>query len=431
MDCISWTSRKLNRRKKRYFYKKQNQILWYAILIVTLLLLISRNYNLTGYIDPFSNFGRITTHLVKPIWVFLNNLLTIFFKEFDYYGLKPYEFTRIAFYSLGFTSLFTILIVITTIKNGRWFCNVLCPVGALFGLISRFSCFKIRLDNLKCIACGDCAAVCKSKCIDLKTLTVESDKCVNCFNCLKICSSSGITYSYQKNNLKRLVKPDRNLRLLIFGVIPIIFGFSNNERKKVIPQKKTTIKEEKNLPVSPPGSQSISRFNSICTSCHLCVSACPTQVIKPSILEYGILGFMQPLLDFKINFCNYECTICGDICTTGAIPPLAVEIKKVTQTGKSIFIEKNCVVYTENTECGACSEVCPTKACFMIPYKSKLKIPEIDNDHCIGCGACEYACPTFPYKAIYVDGFAVHKQAKPLKEENFKSKVAESEDFPF
>jgi ferredoxin len=65
----------------------------------------------------------------------------------------------------------------------------------------------------------------------------------------------------------------------------------------------------------------------------------------------------------------------------------------------------------------------------MVDYKNGLKIPEVNNDICIGCGACEYACPTKPYKAIYVDGNPVHVQAK--KPEQEKVKVEQKEDFPF
>jgi Formate hydrogenlyase subunit 6/NADH:ubiquinone oxidoreductase 23 kD subunit (chain I) len=73
------------------------------------------------------------------------------------------------------------------------------------------------------------------------------------------------------------------------------------------------------------------------------------------------------------------------------------------------------VVYTDKTNCGACSEHCPTKAVNMVPYpnskNNRLVIPEVNPDYCIGCGGCEHACPTKPYKAIYVEGNAVHKRA--------------------
>ncbi len=107
------------------------------------------------------------------------------------------------------------------------------------------------------------------------------------------------------------------------------------------------------------------------------------------------------------------------------------EEKKLTQLGKAIFVKENCIVETEGTECGACSEHCPTKAVKMVPYKN-LHLPELKNDYCVGCGACEFACPTKPYKAIYVEGNPVHLTAqKPPEEKLEQQKVNMKEEFPF
>jgi ferredoxin len=105
-----------------------------------------------------------------------------------------------------------------------------------------------------------------------------------------------------------------------------------------------------------------------------------------------------------------------------------LEAKKLTQIGKTVFIKDNCIVQTEKTNCGACSEHCPTKACHLVPFEGRLLIPEVTDDICVGCGACEYACPTKPYKAIFVDGNAVHEAAK--KPETKGVEVAPG-DFPF
>jgi len=151
--------------------------------------------------------------------------------------------------------------------------------------------------------------------------------------------------------------------------------------------------------------------------------------LLPAFTQYGISGIMQPVMDYHKSFCTYNCTVCTEICPTTALHPLVLEAKKLTQLGKSIFIKDNCIVKTEKTACGACSESCPTKAVYMIPYEGNLLIPEVNADICIGCGHCEYACPTTPYKAIFVDGNAVHKAAK--KPENKESEIKIPEEFPF
>jgi ferredoxin len=179
----------------------------------------------------------------------------------------------------------------------------------------------------------------------------------------------------------------------------------------------------------PPGSRNREHFMGACTACHLCVSACPSGVLKPSLFEYGFWGMLQPFMDFGASFCNHECTRCTEICPNGAILPLTVEQKRITQIGVVRFERENCVVVTEGTACGACSEHCPTKAVTMVPYEGELTLPETLPDICIGCGACEHACPVTPFKAIVVDGLLEHKEAQKPKEEELKEKPLE--DFPF
>jgi ferredoxin len=138
----------------------------------------------------------------------------------------------------------------------------------------------------------------------------------------------------------------------------------------------------------------------------------------------------MPHMSNKIGFCNFECTICGDVCPNDAILPLKNENKKITQIGKVKFIKENCVVYTQKTDCGACAEHCPTKAVKMeLDAELNLRVPIITEELCVGCGACEHACPTKPFKSIYVDGNPVHQIAEKPKDE--KLEIIEEEDFPF
>jgi len=144
---------------------------------------------------------------------------------------------------------------------------------------------------------------------------------------------------------------------------------------------------------------------------------------------------LQPIMEYKKDYCNFECIICSEVCPTGAIEKILVDEKKLTQLGKAQFIKENCIVYTESTACGACSEHCPTKAVNMVPYTSEktgklLNIPEIKEEYCVGCGACEYACPTKPHKSIYVEGNPVHLLAKKPEEKKLIEELPQ-EDFPF
>ena len=137
---------------------------------------------------------------------------------------------------------------------------------------------------------------------------------------------------------------------------------------------------------------------------------------------------MQPKLYFDHGFCSYDCTVCGDVCPTGAILPLTKEEKHHTQMGQVNFIIENCIVYYDETSCGACSEHCPTQAVSMVPYKGALTIPHIEPSICVGCGGCEYVCPAIPFKAIYVEGLK-EQQIIELEQEEQEEHVID--DFGF
>ena len=158
---------------------------------------------------------------------------------------------------------------------------------------------------------------------------------------------------------------------------------------------------------------------------------CPDQVLRPSITQHGLAGFLQPYQDFEVSFCSYNCSNCSQICPTGAIQPITVKDRRTVRTGTAEFFRGRCVVKTEGTSCGACSEHCPTQAVHMVPWKNGLTIPEVDPDLCIGCGGCEFICPVRPNKAIIVNGLKVHERAKAvvLGQENTIRK--KEEEFPF
>lgn len=80
-------------------------------------------------------------------------------------------------------------------------------------------------------------------------------------------------------------------------------------------------------PLTPPGSISLERFKDKCTGCQICVVRCPSQVLRPTGLEYGLDYMLKPRLAYISSYCNYECTVCSDVCPTGAIKPLTIEEK--------------------------------------------------------------------------------------------------------
>jgi ferredoxin len=432
-DIFAYLGKKIH-KKKYYHLLKPNNFLRYSFLILASIFLLWGSLFIINLLDPYSNFGRIFTQLIKPIIIGINNLVAFTLSRFDIYSVYPIEIKSIDLILALFPFSFLVLIFWLSFYHGRLFCNTVCPVGSILGLLSKFSLFKIKIDEQNCISCNLCERVCKSGCIDKKNKVVDYTRCVDCFNCLTVCPSEGITFNKYKLNKK--VENDSNInyskREFILKSVAFIFFSSGLSfaQKKIIPKKLSTIPILKKFPVSPPGSKSIQHFTNSCTACNLCVSACPTQVLQPSFLEYGFLGMLQPTMNFKIGFCNFDCVICSQVCPSGAILPVILEKKKTIQLGKVNFIKENCIVVTEKTDCGACAEHCPTKAVTMVPYEN-IKIPEIKNEYCIGCGACENACPTKPYKSIYIEGNPIHLTAKKKEDIKSNEKIDYKEEFPF
>ena len=474
---------RIRRRRPRYRPSAPQNLLRYSLLGITTIVFLFGSVFLLNLLDPFSVFGKIFAGLVRPVYYGGNNLLADVFQSFGNYRFYHVETRQMTVLPLIFPVFMLGLVGVLAFRRGRLYCNTVCPVGSLLGLVSKYAMFRIEIDESLCNRCAECSLNCKAECIDLKSNEIDFTRCVGCFNCLNVCSRQGIDYRnkwfpsrrkavdpavigpceldqikeeanasvqttadsviQQPQNSGTNPSQDSERRDFLFRLTAYFVGFSAASRALKSKAQEmdrrdeldvevtlpTTIPEKKNFPVSPPGSLSLQHFMDSCTACQLCVSACPTHVLQPSFLEYGFTGMMQPRLDFHASFCNFDCVRCTEVCPTGAILPLTMEQKHVTQVGVVRLELDNCVVQTENTACGACAEHCPTQAVRMVPYQDGLTIPEIAVEHCIGCGACEYICPTRPYRAIYIDGNQIHAEAIPpiIEELDFTP----DDDFPF
>jgi len=149
--------------------------------------------------------------------------------------------------------------------------------------------------------------------------------------------------------------------------------------------------------VSPPGSGGFARLRTRCTGCNLCVSLCPTHVLKTAALEYGLSGVMMPVMDFKAGACDPACTRCGDVCPQGAIQPFTRAEKPRIRIGRAVVAD-NCLRLTKQLGCGSCVRHCPYEAIQAeVNEKTGAKKgadrPRVKEDRCVGCGACAFACP--------------------------------------
>ncbi|MDD5704906.1 MAG: 4Fe-4S dicluster domain-containing protein [Kiritimatiellae bacterium] len=434
-DLVSRVARHLA-GARAYAFRPERKLVRYGVPVVVLVACLSGFALPLSLLEPYGAFGRMATHLLRPVYLTGNNVLAAFFNRlgnFTLYHSEVYLLSAssllIAVATLGVTGL-------TAWRHGRAFCNVVCPVGTMLGLLSRFAIFRVRLAEDKCNRCGLCARACKASCIDVRNGVVDAGRCVACFNCLEVCRRHAIRYaaggraqaaggarvatardaadSCASDTVRGNAGYSRRGFLSALGAGALAAVVSLGARGRAFAARKV---RGRTHPLSPPGSQSAARLSRHCTACHLCVARCPSRILRPAWLDYGPGGMMQPVMDFSRGFCNYDCTLCTEICPNGALRRLSREEKHRVQVGRAVFRRERCVVVTDGTHCGACSEHCPTQAVSMVPYKNGLTIPSVDADICVGCGGCEYACPARPGKAIYVEGNPVHLRAKNFEQE--------------
>lgn len=434
-DIVAWVSKKAAKKKKRYSYSKPKNILrWVVLALVVISPFVGLPF-LLGFVDPYSAFGRIMTNIFKPIYMQGNNVLESIFTSFGNYTFYKVDVVVLSIFSLIIAIITFLAIGFLAWKYGRTYCNTICPVGTLLGFISKFSLFKVRIDADKCNACGLCAMKCKASCIDSKNHTVDYTRCVDCFNCLGSCNKGALAFAPYRKKSPSVANSEPNdtgkrqfltTAITTAVTVPAVIAqekidglLSNND----IPVRQTAI--------SPPGALSHDHLLHHCTSCHLCISRCPSQVIKPAFMDYGLGGIMQPVMTYEKGFCNYNCTVCTDVCPNRALVKLEMEEKHMTQIGRVHFVHDICVVVTDNNNCGACAEHCPTQAVTMVPYEGGegLTIPKIDPNICVGCGGCEFICPVRPHRAIFVEGNKVHQQRDAFKVEEKQDIVID--DFGF
>lgn len=362
-DIVSWVSGK--QKKNRFRYSPAMKWLRYGVLGVFIIMMVAGLNSLAILLAPYSAYGRIASSLFAPVWQWGNNLLAYFAERVDSY----------AFYEVDvwIKSLSTMLIAIVTLvvlfilawRNGRTYCNTICPVGTVLGFISKYAIFKPVIDTSKCNSCGLCARNCKASCINPKAHEIDYSRCVTCMDCIGKCKHGAITYTRRKPKNETATSEDTKAKSVTTEQV-------DNARRSF-----------------------------------LSASAifATTSVLKAQ--EKKVDGGLATIEDKKIP--QRE----NPIYPPGAIHLTSLAEKSAIQIGHAVWIKENCVPLTDGMECGNCARHCPTGAIQMVasdPEKTDSpKIPVVNVEKCIGCGACENLCPSRPFSAIYVTGHQMHR----------------------
>jgi MauM/NapG family ferredoxin protein len=316
------------------------------------------------------------------------------------YGYPAYE-------TAWFIGVIFVVILFLNRIRPRFWCRILCPLGALLGIFSRFSILRLDKDHAKCTDCKLCSRSCQGAASPMPSQTWESAECMLCFNCFDACPEGALSFRFRWSP-KMNPRPDMGRRAVLGGLLagislPLLAKLDSSAHHVSDPRL-----------IRPPGALPEKDFLRLCQRCGLCMKACPTNVINPTLAEAGMAGFWTPHLIMTQGYCEHTCTLCGSVCPTGAIREISAreKIERPISIGSAYVDRGRCLPWSGNGPCIVCQELCPTspKAIYLRkevvpgPGHSPMvgNVPYVDLKRCVGCGICENKCPVRGRPAIRV-----------------------------
>ena len=327
-------------------------------------------------------------------------------------------FRQAYFHAVISIGVFFVLILLLNRLFTRFWCRAICPLGAMLGIFSRFAIFGLKKDESSCDHCNLCLESCQGADNPDIGSRWRQPECHLCLNCQAACPQGSLSFKFfpdqavTKKNPAGTSKVDASRRKVLTSVIgglAVVPLFRSGDAFEV---------NRSELLIRPPGSLPEDEFIGRCIRCGQCMRVCPNNALHPTLLESGLEGVWTPYLIARIGYCEPTCTLCGQVCPTGAIRELTLKQKvgdKETAPdciGTAFIDRGRCLPWAMATPCIVCEEWCPTspKAVYLreeTAYNSrgeevKVKLPYVDAALCTGCGACEFACPVHDKRAIYI-----------------------------
>ncbi len=409
--------------KERISSNEYRNFYWMKYSILTVLLILAAFGTLQiGLLDPICLMYRTFATVVAPATDMALSTISsgavvagIDSSPIDNLKFAPGVESRV-FIGSFWIGVFMFVLVGMNVIIPRFFCRVMCPLGAFLGVLSRYSLFRINRDVHKCTDCNLCLTRCEGAADPMGQ--VRLSECFSCMNCIDDCPEDALSFTMFNLDTKQVVvAPDLGRRKFVFSSIagvlafPFIKNHGVNTDKNFSPEL-----------IRPPGSVEESDFLAKCIKCDQCINACPTNVLQPATWSQGGLeSLWTPVMKFTVGHCQYKCTLCSEVCPTGAIRRITVEEKLgkgkyqeqgPIRLGTAFFDIGRCLPHAMEIPCVVCEEVCPTspKAIQTKDYQVKdvygnfviLNKPFMVPDLCIGCGICETECPIKDSRAVYV-----------------------------
>ncbi len=242
----------------------------------------------------------------------------------------------------------------------RFFCRAICPLGALLGLFSRFSLWRIDRDPVRCTDCDLCLKSCEGASDPQADL--RKSECFVCLNCIEDCPHDALSFRFLPRKASEVAYPAVGRRELVLAGLFGLFFF---------PMARASGGVKKNFSrsaIRPPGSVPEDEFLRRCIKCDQCIRVCPTNVLQPAMFETGLEGLWTPIMISKMGWCELNCTLCSQVCPTGAIREISIaeklgigpfEGKGPIKTGTAFYNQGRCLPWAMDTSCVVCEEVCP------------------------------------------------------------------------
>jgi MauM/NapG family ferredoxin protein len=372
------------------------QIVWAFDPVVIAARFVSLNLipAITFIVDGFFSWVIRTFQLYGSLYDFYRSL------KGSFLGVKVYYFSN----ALVIFSFF-LAIFVAGYKLKRSWCRMVCPLGAMYALIARFSWIQRSIPG--CNHCLKCKSACRMGAIK-DDLSYNKGECILCLDCVYNCPQKITRFGFTgwgfpvENKIKSVAGTGISRRQFL-----ALAFFAGLARPGNVQAEILGLKPVRQKVLRPPGSLKEEEFLNRCVRCGNCMKVCITNGLQPALFGSGLSGMWTPQLVPEIGYCEYHCTLCGNVCPTGAIPKLTEQEKLKTRLGLPKIDRNICIPWKDNKECLVCEEHCP------IPNKAiKLKKVEVNGKIisrpylslklCIGCGICQTKCPVRPERAIKV-----------------------------
>lgn len=195
-DCVSNLSSRRKGKKARFSYSKEIKLLRYGVLVLFVIALVAGLNALVALLAPYSAYGRMVQSLLAPVWQWGNNLLAWIAERQDSYAFVTKDVWLKSLPTLIVAAVTFVVVVVLAWRNGRTYCNTICPVGTTLSFFSRFAMFRPVIDKSKCKSCHACERKCKAACIDVDNHKIDYSRCVDCFDCIDSCRLGALKYRF-------------------------------------------------------------------------------------------------------------------------------------------------------------------------------------------------------------------------------------------